>query len=188
MDMSLWTRVESLWVDRVASSNRQRTSERIAYTRTEEPARWKHEQKHGLPTCLYSQSAQKNTTPPIFVSQREKKRASSFSRTMLSSPKKNADTHTDANELLKKEKEVPSDTHQLTCLPPIGLLSSHSYEVSDKDVEAFNALPSGPNEASFPHAARWYKHIAAVKGLSAKYAMLSPHVAIGSQTRYLAGG
>jgi elongation factor 1-beta len=45
-----------------------------------------------------------------------------------------------------------------------------SYEVSDKDVEAFNALPSGPNEAAFPHAARWYKHIAAVKGLSAKYA------------------
>ncbi|KAG0328009.1 Translation elongation factor 1 beta, partial [Podila horticola] len=48
------------------------------------------------------------------------------------------------------------------------------YEVSDKDVEAFNALPSGPNEAAFPHAARWYKHIAAVKGLSAKAGSAAP--------------
>jgi len=33
----------------------------------------------------------------------------------------------------------------------------------------FNALTEGPNEATFPHAARWYKHIAEVKGLAAKY-------------------
>ncbi|KAF9922324.1 Translation elongation factor 1 beta [Linnemannia zychae] len=44
------------------------------------------------------------------------------------------------------------------------------YEVSDKDTEVFNALSEAPNEASFPHAARWYKHIAAVKGLAAKSA------------------
>ncbi|KAG0334007.1 Translation elongation factor 1 beta [Podila humilis] len=48
------------------------------------------------------------------------------------------------------------------------------YEVSEKDVETFNALPSGPNEASFPHAARWYKHIAAVKGLTAKAGAAAP--------------
>ncbi|KAK3820618.1 MAG: hypothetical protein JOS17DRAFT_756201 [Linnemannia elongata] len=42
------------------------------------------------------------------------------------------------------------------------------YEVSDKDTEVFNALTEGPNEAAFPHAARWYKHIAQVKGLAAK--------------------
>ncbi|GJJ76857.1 elongation factor 1-beta [Entomortierella parvispora] len=42
------------------------------------------------------------------------------------------------------------------------------FEATDKDVEVFNALTEGPNEASYPHAARWYKHIAEVKGLSAK--------------------
>ncbi|KAF9147933.1 Translation elongation factor 1 beta [Linnemannia schmuckeri] len=42
------------------------------------------------------------------------------------------------------------------------------YEVSDKDTEVFNALTEGPNEAAYPHAARWYKHIAEVKGLAAK--------------------
>ncbi|KAF8928543.1 Translation elongation factor 1 beta [Haplosporangium gracile] len=42
------------------------------------------------------------------------------------------------------------------------------YEVSDKDTEVFNALTEGPNEAAFPHAARWYKHIAEVKGLATK--------------------
>ncbi|KAF9368994.1 Translation elongation factor 1 beta [Podila verticillata] len=42
------------------------------------------------------------------------------------------------------------------------------YEVSDKDTEVFNALTEGPNEAAFPHAARWYKHVAEVKGLAAK--------------------
>ncbi|KAG0368867.1 Translation elongation factor 1 beta [Mortierella sp. AD032] len=42
------------------------------------------------------------------------------------------------------------------------------FEVSAKDTEVFNALTEGPNEASFPHAARWYKHIASVQGLAAK--------------------
>jgi len=48
------------------------------------------------------------------------------------------------------------------------------YEVSDKDTEVFNALTEGPNEAAFPHAARWYKHIAQVKGLAAKGASAAP--------------
>ncbi|KAG0056778.1 Translation elongation factor 1 beta [Gryganskiella cystojenkinii] len=42
------------------------------------------------------------------------------------------------------------------------------YEATDKDVEVFKALTEGPNAATYPHAARWYKHIAEVKGLSAK--------------------
>ncbi|KAF9126013.1 Translation elongation factor 1 beta [Mortierella sp. GBA39] len=42
------------------------------------------------------------------------------------------------------------------------------FEATDKDTEVFNALTEGPNEAAFPHAARWYKHIAEVKGLAAK--------------------
>ncbi|KAF9364990.1 Translation elongation factor 1 beta [Mortierella sp. NVP85] len=48
------------------------------------------------------------------------------------------------------------------------------YEVSDKDTEVFNALTEGPNEAAFPHAARWYKHIAEVKGLAAKAGGAAP--------------
>ncbi|KAF9306179.1 Translation elongation factor 1 beta [Mortierella antarctica] len=55
------------------------------------------------------------------------------------------------------------------------------YEVSDKDVEAFTALPSGPNEAAFPHAARWYKHIAAVMGLSAKAGSSAPAPAAAAE-------
>ncbi|KAF9436369.1 Translation elongation factor 1 beta [Entomortierella beljakovae] len=51
------------------------------------------------------------------------------------------------------------------------------YEVSDKDTEVFNALTEGPNEAAFPHAARWYKHIAEVKGLSAKAGSAAPAAA-----------
>ncbi|KAF9993940.1 Translation elongation factor 1 beta [Entomortierella chlamydospora] len=51
------------------------------------------------------------------------------------------------------------------------------YEVSDKDTEVFNALPEGPNEAAYPHAARWYKHIAEVKGLSAKAGSAAPAAA-----------
>ncbi|KAF9954357.1 Translation elongation factor 1 beta [Modicella reniformis] len=43
------------------------------------------------------------------------------------------------------------------------------YEASAKDTEVFNALTEGPNESAYPHAARWYKHIAEVKGLAAKY-------------------
>ncbi|KAG0342782.1 Translation elongation factor 1 beta [Podila humilis] len=48
------------------------------------------------------------------------------------------------------------------------------FEVTDKDTELFNALTEGPNEAAFPHAARWYKHVAEVKGLSAKAGAAAP--------------
>ncbi|KAG0251422.1 Translation elongation factor 1 beta [Mortierella polycephala] len=48
------------------------------------------------------------------------------------------------------------------------------YEVTDKDTEVFNALTEGPNEAAYPHAARWYKHIAGVKGLAAKAGSAAP--------------
>ncbi|KAG0276739.1 Translation elongation factor 1 beta [Linnemannia gamsii] len=51
------------------------------------------------------------------------------------------------------------------------------FEATDKDTEVFNALTEGPNEAAFPHAARWYKHIAQVKGLAAKGASAAPAAA-----------
>ncbi|KAF9581961.1 Translation elongation factor 1 beta [Lunasporangiospora selenospora] len=50
------------------------------------------------------------------------------------------------------------------------------YEVTDKDTELFNALTEGPSTA-FPHAARWYKHIAEVKGLAAKAGAAAPAAA-----------
>ncbi|KAF9095464.1 hypothetical protein BGX27_001284 [Mortierella sp. AM989] len=55
------------------------------------------------------------------------------------------------------------------------------YEVSDKDTEVFNALTEGPNEAAFPHAARWYKHIAEVKGLAAKAGASAPAAAAADE-------
>ncbi|KAG0209696.1 Translation elongation factor 1 beta [Mortierella sp. GBA30] len=55
------------------------------------------------------------------------------------------------------------------------------YEVSDKDTELFNALTEGPNETAFPHAARWYKHIAAVKGLAAKAGAAAPAAAAAEE-------
>jgi hypothetical protein len=45
---------------------------------------------------------------------------------------------------------------------------SYSYEASDADKKVFELLPEGPNAQEFPHLARWYKHIAAVNGLTAK--------------------
>ncbi|KAG2184766.1 hypothetical protein INT43_000679 [Umbelopsis isabellina] len=47
------------------------------------------------------------------------------------------------------------------------------YEASDADKKVFELLPEGPNAQEFPHLARWYKHIAAVKGLNAKTAAAS---------------
>ncbi|CAM0142480.1 Translation elongation factor 1 beta [Umbelopsis sp. WA50703] len=44
------------------------------------------------------------------------------------------------------------------------------YEASDADKKVFELLPEGPNAQEFPHLARWYKHIAAVNGLTAKTA------------------
>ncbi|KAI9470002.1 MAG: hypothetical protein EXX96DRAFT_588385 [Benjaminiella poitrasii] len=41
-------------------------------------------------------------------------------------------------------------------------------EASDADVAVFNALPEGPSAEAYPHLARWYAHIAAVKGLNTK--------------------
>ncbi|KAI7899448.1 uncharacterized protein BX663DRAFT_520957 [Cokeromyces recurvatus] len=41
-------------------------------------------------------------------------------------------------------------------------------EASDADVAVFNALPEGPCAKTYPHLARWYAHIAAVKGLNTK--------------------
>lgn len=36
----------------------------------------------------------------------------------------------------------------------------NSYGASQADVAVFKALSSSPNAEKFPHAARWYKHIA----------------------------
>lgn len=44
-----------------------------------------------------------------------------------------------------------------------------SVEASDADKAVFDALPEGPSSTEFPHLARWYNHIAEVKGLTAKY-------------------
>jgi len=55
--------------------------------------------------------------------------------------------------------------------------SIDSFEVTDKDSEVFQALTEGPNEAAYPHAARWYKHVAEVKGLSAKAGSAAPAAA-----------
>ncbi|ORZ05901.1 hypothetical protein BCR41DRAFT_361399 [Lobosporangium transversale] len=55
------------------------------------------------------------------------------------------------------------------------------YEVSDKDTEVFNALTEGPNEAAYPHAARWYKHIAEVKGLATKAGGAAPAPAAAAE-------
>jgi elongation factor 1-beta len=38
--------------------------------------------------------------------------------------------------------------------------SIHSYGPSQADVKTFQALKSAPEVAKYPHAARWYKHIA----------------------------
>ncbi|RCH78002.1 hypothetical protein CU097_002070, partial [Rhizopus azygosporus] len=40
-------------------------------------------------------------------------------------------------------------------------------EASDADVAVFNALTEGVSAEAYPHLARWYSHIAAVKGLAA---------------------
>jgi elongation factor 1-beta len=44
----------------------------------------------------------------------------------------------------------------------------YSSEASEADKAVFAALPEGPAAATYPHLARWYKHIAAVQGLTAK--------------------
>ncbi|TNY22419.1 elongation factor 1-beta [Rhodotorula diobovata] len=37
--------------------------------------------------------------------------------------------------------------------------TTHSYTPSQADVAVFKALPSAPDAATYPHTARWYKHI-----------------------------
>lgn len=39
-------------------------------------------------------------------------------------------------------------------------LTHHSYSPSQADVASYKALSSAPDAAKYPHAARWYKHIA----------------------------
>ena len=39
------------------------------------------------------------------------------------------------------------------------LVPNNSYTPSQADVAVFKALPSAPNAATYPHTARWYKHI-----------------------------
>lgn len=43
-----------------------------------------------------------------------------------------------------------------------------SYEASEADKAVFDALPEGPSPSVYPHLARWYNHIAAVKGYTTK--------------------
>ncbi|KAG0781277.1 hypothetical protein G6F21_011726 [Rhizopus arrhizus] len=43
-------------------------------------------------------------------------------------------------------------------------------ELSEADVTVFNALTEGVSAEAYPHLARWYSHIAAVKGLATKEA------------------
>ncbi|KAG1139735.1 hypothetical protein G6F37_000923 [Rhizopus arrhizus] len=43
-------------------------------------------------------------------------------------------------------------------------------ELSEADVSVFNALTEGVSAEAYPHLARWYSHIAAVKGLATKEA------------------
>ncbi|KAI9300236.1 hypothetical protein BJ944DRAFT_30572 [Cunninghamella echinulata] len=54
-----------------------------------------------------------------------------------------------------------------------GFFENVSYvkgDASDADKAVFEALPEGPDATAYPHLARWYKHIAAVQGLTAKAA------------------
>ncbi|CAO3676780.1 unnamed protein product [Rhizopus stolonifer] len=50
-------------------------------------------------------------------------------------------------------------------------------ELSEADVSVFNALTEGVSAETYPHLARWYNHIAAVKGLAAKTVAAAPAAA-----------
>ncbi|KAI8141755.1 hypothetical protein BJV82DRAFT_540874 [Fennellomyces sp. T-0311] len=62
-----------------------------------------------------------------------------------------------------------------------GFFENVSYvkgvEASDADKAVFEALPEGPSAAEYPHLARWYNHIAAVQGLTAKAGAAAPAAA-----------
>ncbi|CEP18831.1 hypothetical protein [Parasitella parasitica] len=50
-------------------------------------------------------------------------------------------------------------------------------ETSEADKSVFESLTEGPSAEAYPHLARWYAHIAAVKGLNAKDAAAAPTAA-----------
>ncbi|CAO3650560.1 unnamed protein product [Cunninghamella blakesleeana] len=54
-------------------------------------------------------------------------------------------------------------------------------DASDADKAVFEALPEGPNAEAYPHLAKWYSHIAAVQGLSAKAAAAAPAAAAAEE-------
>lgn len=47
-------------------------------------------------------------------------------------------------------------------------LSLNSTEASDADKAVFDALTEGPSATEYPHLARWYNHVANVKGYTTK--------------------
>lgn len=47
---------------------------------------------------------------------------------------------------------------------PTNYLPFQSDSVSQGDVACFKALASAPDEGKYPHAARWYKHVASYEG------------------------
>lgn len=47
------------------------------------------------------------------------------------------------------------------------------FSASQADVAVFEAVGTAPNEKKHPHAARWYKHIAAHQAQFASYASIS---------------
>ena len=51
----------------------------------------------------------------------------------------------------------------LSTIPP----ESSRYNFSKADTAVFTSLPSVPAKASFPHAYRWYIHVAALSGIPA---------------------
>lgn len=65
------------------------------------------------------------------------------------------------------------------------LTITHSQSPSQADVSTFKALSSSPNAEKYPHAARWYKHIASYESefatlpgdASAAYTTYGPEVA-----------
>ncbi|KAI7870719.1 hypothetical protein BDF14DRAFT_1979204 [Spinellus fusiger] len=66
-----------------------------------------------------------------------------------------------------------------------GFFESFSYvkgnEASEADKEVFDALTEGPCPTAYPHVARWYNHIAIVKGYTIKAAVEGAVAAAASE-------